>query len=82
MSYQCRRCGAVWPDEFVEMWGRHEESQSYGRDPICVALVPALNAPPVDPRHSRSNERETPMEVCRGELRDSKATATREVTPL
>lgn len=80
MSFKCQSCGALWPDEHVRDWGTTEESDGYGPEPRCVALVENARAPRAEVREGgRSNGRviaeEVPMQVCGGRLNASTASA-------
>lgn len=36
--FTCARCGANYPPEHVELWGRSEESDGHGAIPKCTRL--------------------------------------------
>jgi hypothetical protein len=81
MAYKCVRCGATYPDNLQDWWGRTHETVGMGTEPVCTALVVQKNLPPVP----GSNPPEYPKAVCRGGLfftTEAKATDTAALTPL
>lgn len=67
----CNRCGTNWPDELEESWGQTKETEGYGPEACCVALVEDKRAKPTE-------KGDRPLQVCRGRLRyvDEKQEAT------
>lgn len=59
-AYECVKCGARYPVEYVNDWGRHAASDGLGTRPVCGALVEA-RVPP-------TATGEKPRELCRGDL--------------
>ena len=41
----CRKCRAQWPDSIIDTWGSTHETQGYGPEPKCTALVPHKQQP-------------------------------------
>lgn len=68
MSLKCRRCGAVWPPELETAWGQTRETQAYGPDVKCVAIVK-------DPRTGSGS-------VCGGRLLDVEEATDRPLTHI
>lgn len=59
-AYECVKCGARYPLDHVNEWGRTAGSDGMGARPCCTALVESRVAP--------TPSGEKPREVCRGEL--------------
>jgi len=53
MKLECSECGAQYPGDLKSLWGKTAETNGYGPNVVCTALVP-------DALGSR--------QVCRGAL--------------
>lgn len=62
MRFLCVACGAVYPANTRDEWGRgHKDSSGLGPRPVCTQVVE-------DPYAPKAANGETPLRVCRGDL--------------
>lgn len=59
MKLECANCGTQYPGDLAKKWGKTQETNGYGPQMVCIALVPN-GQPPVGGQE--------PREVCRGLL--------------
>lgn len=69
MKLECADCGALYPGDFKQHWGKTQETTGYGPVVKCVALVPSEAAKAAADREQRKvNPAVDPHEVCGGTL--------------
>jgi hypothetical protein len=60
---KCQRCGAVFPEDYIDQWGR-KYGRGLGREPKCEALSSKYHRPIAVPRSGFLPMH--PLGVCRG----------------
>lgn len=74
---ECTRCGAQQGDESRKDWGKTKETVGYGRNHVCVELVP---------NGLYASNGEAALEVCGGTLliaeKESNVVRIKKHTPL
>lgn len=60
----CQRCGAVYPPDYYEQWGR-KYGRGLGPDPVCEAMRSKYDRPfNINPQHPEKAM--FPLQVCKG----------------
>lgn len=69
---KCHKCGAQYPDDYDDMFGRTQETSGLGPDVVCVQLVEDKRAP-------KASDGSIPRQVCRGRIIAALATEVADV---
>lgn len=84
---RCVRCGSTYKPDHSDSWGSTAESDGYGPQPCCTALVPSPRAPVA--QDGKRYTGEMAKQVCRGQLiaesvdvGDSRALRAAGTTPI